>query len=112
MVNAASTAASYWLILARVQSQRPCANFLVISQARIMQALLQHKYFSGLCSADQHHPALSVSLIWSSLGSDLGPSLHQGVPNVRVYVISGLGNQIMDHEFHCALSPGAGVKVS
>ena len=77
-----------------------------------MQALLQHKYFSGLCSADQLHPALSVSLIWSSLGSDLGPSLHQGVPNVRVYVISGLGNQIMDHEFHCALSPGAGVKVS
>ena len=102
------------LLLANISNgpvQRPCANFLVISQARIMQALLQHKYFSGLCSADQH-PALSVSLIWSSLGSDLGPSLHQGVPNVRVYVISGLGNQIMDHEFHCALSPGAGVKVS
>ena len=39
----------------------------------IMQALLQHKYFSGLCSADQH-PALCVSLIWSSLGADLGPS--------------------------------------
>ena len=40
--------------------------------------------------------------------------LHQGVPNVRVYVISAIGNQIMDHEFHCALvaSPGAGVKVS
>ena len=104
------------LLLANISNgpvQRPCANFLVISQAGIMQALLQQKYFSGLCSADQH-PALCVSLIWSSLGADLGPSRHQGVPNVRVYVISAIGNQIMDHEFHCALvaSPGAGVKVS
>ena len=62
---------SYWLILATVHSAGLCANFLVISQ--IMQALLQHKYLAdcaGECSADQHEHR--VSLIWSSLGTDLG----------------------------------------
>ena len=65
---------SYWLILATVHSASPCANFLVISQAGIMQALLQHKYLAadcvGECRADQHEQR--VSLIWSSLGTDLG----------------------------------------